>query len=572
MKKCIELISTKTKFKCTGVILLALVSSVLASVWPVSLGEIYAEISNGRIGSIAQGIYCIGLFGLIYVAAECITIVRRVAMDCIIASHEAEIREISIEKLLKMPISYYSNRLNGETAAQLDQGVNGLSQLIKIFCNDILATFLIAICTLVQVVINAPAKMAVWMIGYLVAAISISIIQIRSQNGIREKIIAQKSKFEGKINQSLSNLELIRSMNAEEYEKLRLKPSVDTISITEKKHHKSMGKYDCAKQVLKIVFQISILLLSVVSIAEGQMAPEKVITVCLLFQQLIKPLDEIYRFMDEIASSIVKIKMLTEITSKGIDPVFFIEDSFEESSDSNILIKDVVIKNPEKKKTLAYYDNLCIPGDEIVLISGKSGTGKTVLSHCLNRYYPYTSGNIKLFGNDINTYSQHELTRCLFYVPQKAYFFAGTIQENLIYGIDREITETEMMDALRKACLLDVLISKVNGKSGDRENINSILSYQIEEGGIGLSGGEGQRLAIARAFLRAPKVYIFDESVANIDAVTADKILGNIEEYAKEHNSGIIYISHDENVVKRCSKIIYLDNKAKVILEQKEAA
>ena len=102
MKKYLSLMSKRTKLKCVGVIAMALISSLLASVWPVRLGALYTSISNGAIRTIAQGLAAILVFGLIYLASECITIARRVLIDCIIATHETEVRESSIEKLLKI--------------------------------------------------------------------------------------------------------------------------------------------------------------------------------------------------------------------------------------------------------------------------------------------------------------------------------------------------------------------------------------------------------------------------------------------------------------------------------------
>lgn len=105
-----------------------MLSSVLASIWPVRLGNIYTDISNNEITSVHQCLSTVLMFGLIYLAAESITIFRRVLLDCVIASHESEVRENTIEKLLKMPISYYGgDKLSGERTAQLNQGVAGLS-------------------------------------------------------------------------------------------------------------------------------------------------------------------------------------------------------------------------------------------------------------------------------------------------------------------------------------------------------------------------------------------------------------------------------------------------------------
>lgn len=565
MRKYLDLLTGKTKRKCVAVILMAFVSSILASVWPVRLGELYTEISIGGIGDISQGVVPIVTFGLIYIAAECTTIARRVFMDYIIATHEAEVREKSIEKMLKKPVKVYcGDKLSGEQTAQLNQGVAGLSQLIKITCNDIFATVLTAVCTLFQVVMNAPAAMAGTMFCYLVFTMVISVFQIRSQYGIREQIISQKNKLDGQVCQSISNIELIRSMNAEEFERERLKPDIKAISATEKKHHKYMAFFDCLKQMCKIAFQMLILFSSIFMNSTGKMEAGEVITVCLLFQQLVKPIDEVYRFMDETASSVVKADVLINVIGTKSDVIYDIKSDLKEDKGSDIILTDVVIENPEKTKKLAHYEHLHIPGQTIVAIKGESGAGKTTLMRCLNRYYPYSSGTVELFGYDLASYSQEELTEKLCYIPQKAFFFAGSIRDNLLYGLKREATDAELTNALRKASLLDVLIEKAKEKN------TNLLDYCIGEGGTGLSGGEGQRLSIARAFLRSPKVYIFDESTAALDVVTTEKVMANIKKYATELGASVIYIAHSTNVIENCDVVIELDNKIKGKKENNE--
>lgn len=579
MKNYFKLMSRNTKLKCVGVTILTLVSSILASIWPVHLGNIYTDISNREIGSISQCIWVVITFGMIYLAAECTSIVRRVMLDCIIASHEAEVRETSIERLLKMPVSYYSSKhgekekLSGERTAQLNQGVSGLSQLIKICCNDVIATVLTAICTLIQVMTKAPLVIAGIMMSYLLCTILISVFQIHSQNGIRENIIMQKNALDGQVCQAITNLEFIRSMNAGDYEKERLKPAIAKISTIEKKHHRYMGSFDSVKQFCKVTFQVIILLVSVLMISSGQMKAGTVITVCLLFQQLIKPIDEVYRFMDETASSVVKAKALVEVTAESMDSVFSIESKNKEEMSEAIILKDVLITNPSGENKLASYDYVHIPTNSITGIVGQSGCGKTTLMRCLNRYYPFTTGKISLFGSDINSYCQQELTDVLMYLPQKTHFFAGSIRANLTYGISNKVTDEEMIDALRKACLYDTLASKLSKEIRSNVSLceNKVLGYNIGEGGSGLSGGEGQRLSIARAFLRKPKVFIFDESTTGLDDTTVEKVLNHMEEYAKSIGAGIIYVSHDERVVKRCKHVIELHNKLKNILENKVA-
>lgn len=559
--------SKQTKLKCIGVIAMAFISSLLASVWPVRLGALYTSISNGTIQTIAQGAVVILTFGLIYLASECITIARRVFLDCIIATHESEVREYSIEKLLKMPVSYYSGCLSGEKTAQLNQGVAGFSQLIKIVCNDVFATALTAVCTLVQVFFNAPGIMVVIMLLYLAFTVTISAFQIRSQNGIRENIVSQKNALDGQVCQSISNLELIRGMHAEGYERKRLIPGILNICRTEKRHHRYMGTFDCLKQLCKITFQVLILVVSIVLIANGKMSTGSVITVCLLFQQLIKPIDEVYRFMDETASSLIKAKALIKVAASPSDDVFNIQASGEDTSNSEIHVEDVVVTNPEKDTPLAGYDSVTIPTNKVVALQGANGCGKTSLIRCLNRYYPHTQGKVSLFGRDQESYSQKELTDLLYYSPQVSFFIAGTVRENLLYGLDRTVSDKDLIYALSSVRL----VGDGHCATVIRKDPMEALQFVIGEKGEELSGGMKQRLSLARAFLRRPKLYVFDEITANLDDKATKFVLSNIEAHAKNVGAGIVYISHDQSVLDRCDMVIRLKNNLKKN-EEKEVA
>lgn len=557
MKKYLSIMSKKTKLKCVGVIALAFISSLLASVWPVRLGELYTNISNGAISSIAQGAIVVFTFGLIYLSAECITIIRRVMLDCIIATHESEIREFSIEKLLKMPVSYNFGCLSGEKTAQLNQGVAGFSQLIKIVCNDVFATVLTAICTIVQVFLNAPGIMVGIMLLYLVLTVIISAFQIRSQNGVRERIVGQKNALDGQICQSILNFELIRVISAEEYEKKRLLPSILNISRTEKRHHRCMGSFDCLKQLCKISFQIVLLIASISLISNGKMSAGSVITVCLLFQQLVKPLDEVYRFMDETASSVIKAKVLLEVAASPMDEVFDIRSTKEDTSGNDIHVENVVVTNPEGNMPLAWYEDIVIPCDKIIALQGPNGCGKSSLVKCLNRYYPHAQGRITLFGRNQESYDQKELTDAMYYTPQTSFFIAGTVRENLLYGIEREIDDEELIAALKNVNLVGTGHKDTVIHIDPKEALNFLLGEKTDE----LSGGMKQRLSLARAFLRYPKVYIFDEITANLDEKATNFVLSNIESHAKRIGAGIVYISHDQKVVNRCDIVIALKNK-----------
>lgn len=557
MKKYLNLLSSTTKLKCIGVVLMAFVSSYLASVCPVKLGELCTAITDGKISTLSQGITAIVTFGLIGISAECISTLRRIMLDCVISKHEAETRERVIGKMLKMPGSYFKCD-SGERTAQLNQGIGGLSQLIKISCNDVIATLLTTVCTLVQMVLNASGVMVLIMLAYLVVSFTISTFQIKSQNGMREQIHKSKNSFDGQTCQSIKNIEMIRSMSAEDYETKRLLPQIKKISETEMNHQKTMGTFDCMKQVLKMVFQLIVIYMSLVMISKGEMERGAVVTVLLLFQQLVKPIEDVYRFVDDIASATVKARALTEITLSGTDPMFNIKSSDKNINVSEIVAEDVTITNPEGDTVVAIYDRVKIPCNKKVALKGENGCGKSSLLRAFNRYYPIKEGVMKIFGYNQNEYSQKELTSLIYYSPQTSLFITGTVRDNLKYGIDDDVSDEKLADALRSV----KLIGGYNGVIADKaeDALNSMLS----EGAGELSGGMKQRLALARAFLRKPKLFMFDEITSNLDAVATRCVLDNLEAYAKEIGAGIIYISHEASVVDRCDEVIELKNNASI--------
>ena len=330
-----------------------------------------------------------------------------------------------------------------------------------------------------------------------------------------------------------------------------------------------MGFYDCLKQVCKVTFQVILLAASIWLISNGEMSAGSVITVCLLFQQLIQPIEEVYRFIDETASSVIKAKALLEVAQSSCDAVFNIGSSGEDCRNNEILLENVVVTNPEKNKSLAWYEKTIIPGRKITALQGPNGSGKTSLVRCLNRYYLHRQGKIMLFGRPQESYDQKELTDLLYYTPQTSFFIAGTVRENLVYGLTRTIDDEELIKALENVHLTgtghtDTVI---------HTNPKEALDYMIGEKADELSGGMKQRLSLARAFLRHPKVFIFDEITANLDRKAVDFLLFNIETYANDIGAGIVYISHDQQVIDRCDEVIVLKNKIrKCVRKRKEVA
>ena len=152
-------------------------------------------------------------------------------------------------------------------------------------------------------------------------------------------------------------------------------------------------------------------------------------------------------------------------------------------------------------------------------------------------------------GMPISSLSRKEISQFISLVPQNPFIIAGTIYENICYGLDYKPNEREIITAIQKAYLTDFIASLPNS-----------LDTLVSEGGSNLSGGQKQRIALARIFLRKPKILILDEASSALDNTSEKHIQTEIEKLQKENNTTIISIAHRLTTLKNCDKIIVLSN------------
>lgn len=563
MREIIRFLDRGQKVRCAAAVILSGISAFLTAAWPVVLGDIYDGISSGRIDSVQAGLSAFTVFGLLLLTAECISIFRRVWVDLLVISSEKSLRNLSIRKILRQPVSCYDEDNSGTFTAKINQGVAGASQLIRVFCNNIVPSVLVGIFLMVQAVVQAPLLIAGLMLSYGVVEILISVLQIRSQNGIREGLVRSKNELDGEICQAIRNIELIRVMNAEEYESRKMQPRTEKICSTESRHHMCMGGFDSAKQIIKVIYMVGLLAVSVFMASEGMIAAGMVITIMLLFQQMITPLESIHAFLDETAAAAVKTKALTELRGQQDDEVFAIADTSKMVEKAPLVFEHVSVFSPDRSKKICSDVTLTFRPGHISALQGKTGCGKSSFFKGLMRYYP-AEGTIRLGDVNLSELSASQLAEHVFYLTQQSVFFAGTLRENLIYGLDRPPEDEELAHALRQACIFGELTEKTKRgtaslpESDTASAVSAVLDLPVAEEGSNFSGGQKQRVALARAFLRRPDWFILDESTANLDKKTAASVLDNLERYAASLSAGIIHISHDPAVMARCEEILML--------------
>jgi len=218
---------------------------------------------------------------------------------------------------------------------------------------------------------------------------------------------------------------------------------------------------------------------------------------------------------------------------------------FPEPFKGEIEFKAVCFKYPGAKKgALHYIDFTAKPGETTAII-GATGSGKSTLINLIPRFYDVTTGKILVDGIDIRKVNQKDLRDKIGYVPQKSLLFSGTIESNLLFA-DENATKEDLQTAIEIAQASEIIVEKEDG-----------IESEIAQGGMNVSGGQKQRLSIARALVKKAPIYIFDDSVSALDFKTDAALRKALKE--KTGESTVIMVTQRVSTIKEAEQILVLD-------------
>ena len=396
-----------------------------------------------------------------------------------------------------------------------------------------------------------PVKLAVLMLLVVPIGIAIVFRQIHTQKGIRVELLESKAQMDGAIVELLNGIEVIRITDSNTLEEKRFTDKSEYLRSKEMRHHLQMAKYDCLKFINEVFFTVLMIGTSAWLAAQGKISVGAALTSYLCFSQLIKPLEELHRILDELSESLILAEDFFKMADIPHD--FSYTEISEVSSPKKdspymIDIHNLNFSYHHDEKNIIKNMDLCIEKSSFWGIAGPSGCGKSSLIKAICKL-ENCSGSVFINNTDIGTLSRKQLSQIIALVPQNPFLIAGTILENICYGLEQQPSDKEVEEALRKANLYDFVNSLPEG-------INTVIS----EGGGNLSGGQKQRIAIARIFLRKPKILILDEATSALDNTSERFIQNEIEQLKKENNMTILSIAHRLTTLKNCDNIIVMDH------------
>ena len=456
----------------------------------------------------------------------------------------AEIYSDGIRHSLELPYSVFEDQRSGETLGKLQKVRTDVEKLIAVSIN-VLFTSLVGIVFVVIYALSvhwiiAPAYfVTVPILGVLSSVLS------RKIKTIQKVIVRETTALAGSTTESLRNIELVKSLGLAQQEIARLNATTDKILQLELKKVRYIRSLSFIQGSFVNLLRTSIMFLMLYLIFTRAITIGQFFSLFIYSFFIFGPLQELGNIINVYRETEVSLKNFQDILRipkepRPLNPVplpdlrrlAFDHVSFTHQSASSPAVTDISFEVGR--------------GDTIAFV-GPSGAGKTTLVKLLVGLYRPQSGDILYNGHPAATIDLDQLRERIGLVTQDAQLFSGTIRENLLF-VNPAATDEECLDVLRKAACDNLLARADRG-----------LDTVIGEGGVKVSGGEKQRLSIARALLRQPHLLVFDEATSSLDSLTEEEISETIRDVAASQDVITILIAHRLSTIMHADRIFVLE-------------
>lgn len=480
-----------------------------------------------------------------------VTFISRVAKNfqdyytnVIVQKLGAKIFADGLKHSLELPYQVFEDQRSGETLSILQKVRIDAEKLITAFIG-ILFTSVVGIVFVMIFTISVSLKVALVYVGAIIVIGLISSLLSKKIKVMQKNIIGETTALAGSTTESLRNIELVKSLGLANQEIERLNNTTFKILGLELKKVKYIRSLNFLQGTTVQLTRSTMIIVLLFLIFNNTLSPGQYFTFLFYSFFLFNPLQELGNIIlihreAEVSLDNFKRLMDTPIDYKPAKPALlgdlnyfeFKNVSFKHQTASNNALSDVSFR-VNKGETIAFV--------------GPSGSGKTTLVKLLVGLYQPAIGNILYDGIDAKEINLDELREKIGFVTQDTQLFSGTIRENMLF-VNPKASDDDILSALNKASCQGLLARADNG-------INSMIG----EGGVKVSGGEKQRLSIARAILRDPDLLVFDEATSALDSLTEDDITQTIKKINEEHNCITILIAHRLSTIMHANRIYVLE-------------
>ena len=431
-----------------------------------------------------------------------------------------------IDKILTYKLAFFTSGGNqsGKLQTRIDRGVESLTRLVQNFFIDILPLFANAIVALIMMF---NANLYVGLVGLCIIPIYyyVSRQQAIRMSGTRIKIRELRENKSQGILGILESIPVIKSFVREDIESDKQMVLQNSLTDSQMKTRKISFFYDGLKSFIEQIGIVIIIILTAYLVLSDKMTIGAIMFHILLFNNVSAPIRQLQRIYDQMNDALIYSESFFDILNadhqteqSGTYKPATVEGRFE--------IRDVNFTYPDNDVQTLHTINMDIQSGQTVALVGLSGAGKSTLINLLDKFYQPDSGMLLLDGVSLDEYDTDYLRENIGLVLQKNHIFGGTIEENLRYG-KPGATYEEIVEAAKKAYLHEQVMT---------------LKHEYQTSALLLSGGQQQKIAIARMFLKNPPIIFLDEPTASLDAISTEQIKNSLDAIKKDRT--VIIISH----------------------------
>lgn len=549
-KSIFALLPRKQKSGFFLILLILAVSAVLSQLTPLAIGYLTDHVLAGQNASFASVAPILVAILVVNIVNELIKVARRLIVEDTATQAEKTARQRAALSLLMAPLSYFRAHMTGNIHGRLNRSLEGTVKLIKLMFMDFAPAVTTGLAAVVTIFTQLPVSVACLVVLVIPVGTFIVLRQIGTQKGIRVELMDTKADMDGAMVELLGGIETIRALDSAQTEGARIEARSEQLRKKEMRHHRAMAFYDCLKFVNEAFFSVLVIGLSVLLASRGAITVGTVLTAYLCFTQLTGPLRELHRILDEFSECVVLANDYFRLSDLPLDFSYQDADASKARTprDNSVTLKDVRFAYPEKPDQLILNDIvLAIPAGKFIGIAGPSGCGKSSLIKVIDKLEE-AQGEVLLGGVPLDSLSRTVLAENVALVPQTPFLTADTVYHNICYGMKREVSPEEVREAARKANI-----------AADIEQLEGGYQFVLAEGGTNLSGGQRQRIALARIFLKKPRILILDEATSALDNTSEKRIQAEIEKMKEECGTTVLSIAHRLSTLQNCDEIIVMD-------------
>ncbi|WP_343733896.1 ABC transporter ATP-binding protein/permease [Acidovorax sp.] len=453
----------------------------------------------------------------------------------------------TFEHLHALSLRFHLERQTGGMTRDIERGVRGIESLISFTLFNVVATLVEVVLVLSVLAIKFDAWFAWITLAALALYITFTVLVTEWRTKFRREANEFDSAAHSKAVDSLLNYETVKYFNNEGFEARRYDESLERLRRARLKSQTTLSMLNTGQQLIIAVGLVAMLWRATQGVVDGRMTLGDLVMVNAFMIQLYIPLNFLGVIYREIKQSLTDLDKMFTLMDKerevadapGAQPLAGLDQP-------TVRFEDVVFAyDPKGGRTILQGISFEIPAGKTVAVVGPSGSGKSTLARLLFRFYDIQQGRITIAGQEIRSVTQASVRQAIGIVPQDTVLFNDTVAYNIAYGRPGA-TQDEIEAAARAARIHDFIASTPKG-----------YATMVGERGLKLSGGEKQRVAIARTLLKNPPILIFDEATSALDSANERAIQAELQGVAQ--NKTTLVIAHRLSTVVEAHEILVMD-------------